>query len=89
MRIIVDIDDVTGAVTITPETQDPDVGAAEERRMTEVRSGICAPAPRSPLSPDTDLPVPGWRVDAELLALRPATVHRGAAMRSSAVRLML
>lgn len=64
MRIIVDIDDVTGAVTITPETQDPDVGAAEERRMTEVRSGICAPAPRSPLSPDTDLPVPDHRVMA-------------------------
>lgn len=29
MRIIVDIDDVTGAVTITPETQDPDVGSGE------------------------------------------------------------
>lgn len=68
MRIIVDIDDVTGAVTITPETQDPDVGAAEERRMTEVRSGICAPAPRSPLSPDTDLPVPDHRVLASWLA---------------------
>lgn len=62
MRITIDIDDTTGAVTITPETQEPEVGAAEERRMTYVRSGICAPAPRSPLSPGTDLPAPDHRV---------------------------
>jgi hypothetical protein len=64
MRITIDIDDATGAVTITPGTNAPDTSAAEERRIAAVRSFTCAPAPRSPLSPDTDLPVAGYSVMA-------------------------
>jgi hypothetical protein len=66
MRITIDIDDATGAVTITPGTNAPDTSAAEERRMAAIRSFVCAPAPSSPLSPDTDLPVADYSVMAFL-----------------------
>ena len=40
MRIIVDIDDATGAVTITPETQDPEAVIANPEAVECVADGL-------------------------------------------------
>jgi putative hemolysin len=40
MRIIVDIDDATGAVTITPETQDPEAAMANPEAVECVADGL-------------------------------------------------